>query len=260
MITLLTDFGLADYFVPAVKGVILSINPAVQILDLTHDVPAHDVRGGAFTLAACCWEFPPGTIHLAVVDPGVGSERRAILVEAGGHRFVGPDNGLFSFIYARHPEARVFHLNRSDFFRPTISPTFHGRDLFAPVAAHLSLGVAPSAMGDQIKDFICFDLPQPTRNSQQLIGHVLHIDRFGNCITNLTERDLPLDQARRSRALFCGRTLTQFGTHFAEAVNREALFAYPGSAGYWEVALWCASAAEALGARVGDQFQMTLEA
>ena len=257
MITLLTDFGLADYFVPAVKGVILALHPPAKIIDLTHDIPAQDVCGGAFTLGACYRDFPPGTIHLAVVDPGVGSERRPIVVQAGGHLFAGPDNGLFSFVYAREAQVRVYHAQRQEFFRPHLSATFHGRDVFAPLAAWLARGVHPASFGPEISDYVRLDLPPPHFDSHSniLTGQVIHLDRFGNCITDLTEKELPRDVAPRTFHLG-GQPVTQFGTHFAGAARRDELFAYLGSAGYWEVALWCASAAARFG--IAREAQVTV--
>jgi S-adenosyl-L-methionine hydrolase (adenosine-forming) len=253
MITLLTDFGLADYFVPAVKGAILSIHPAAQLIDLTHEIVAHDVESAAFTLGACYRDFPAGTIHLAVVDPGVGSARRALAVEAGGQRFVGPDNGIFSLIYAREAGVRVFEITRDDLFRHPVCATFHGRDVFAPVAAHLSRGVEARELGPEIRDYVRLELAAPERLAQGRIrGCLIQVDRFGNCTTNLTERELRLEPARRFAMLrVAGRRITQFGSHYAEAERKEDLFAYLGSAGYWEIGVWCNSAADVLEARRG---------
>ncbi len=259
MITFLTDFGTADYFVPAVKGVILSINPQIQIIDLTHEIPAQDIAAGAFTLGACYRNFPAGTIHLAVVDPGVGSVRRAIVVQAGKHLFVGPDNGLFSYVYRREDRVRVFQIEREDLFCQPISATFHGRDMFAPIAAHLSKGLLPESVGRKVFDFVKLDLPEPTADEHgKIIGAILHIDRFGNCITNLTERELPNPQSATGNSqppklLFAGQQITQFGSHFEAATDKTSLFAYPGSAGFWEIALWCDSAAEKFAVKCGAE-------
>ncbi|MEP7338420.1 MAG: SAM-dependent chlorinase/fluorinase [Acidobacteriota bacterium] len=254
MITLLTDFGTADYFVPAVKGVILSINPQAQIIDLTHEIPAHDIAAGAFTLGACYHNFPAGTIHVAVVDPGVGSARRAIVVRAGKQLFVGPDNGIFSYVYAWESQVTVFQIEREEYFRQPVSATFHGRDMFAPVAAWLSRGLAAEAVGREIHDYVKVEIPQPVtdKSGQRVVGSILHIDLFGNCITNLTERELPPDQSA-IKMLFAGREVTCFGSHFAEAGSADDLFAYLGSAGYWEIALWCDSVAGLLAVRRGAE-------
>ncbi len=251
MITLLTDFGTADYFVPAVKGVILTLNPQAQLVDLTHDIPAQDIHAGALTLGACWQNFPSGTIHLAVVDPGVGSARRPIVVQADQHIFVGPDNGLFSFVYARAKQVNVFHATKAEFFRPHLSATFHGRDVFAPLAAWLSRGVHPSSFGTIVNDYVRFDLPQPQLDAQTglLTGSVIHIDRFGNCITNITERECQQPSSIRIGS----HVVRQFGSHFAQAARQDELFAYLGSAGYWEIALWGASAAEQCGIERGAQ-------
>jgi S-adenosylmethionine hydrolase len=256
MITLLTDFGTTDYFIPAVKGVILSINPDIQIVDLTHEIPAQDIGAGAFTLGACYHNFPPGTIHVAVVDPGVGSARRAIVVRARDYLFVGPDNGVFSYAYAQEPQTNVFQIEREEYFRHPVSTTFHGRDVFAPVAAWLSRGLAVEAVGREISDYVKLGLPQPKTDlpHKRVIGTILHIDHFGNCITNLTARELPPECMGQSaiKLLFAGHEITHFGSHFAQAPKDEP-FAYLGSAGFWEIAVWCDSAARRLGIERGAE-------
>ncbi|HZS06392.1 MAG TPA: SAM-dependent chlorinase/fluorinase [Blastocatellia bacterium] len=254
MITLLTDFGTADYFVPAVKGVILSLNPQAAIVDLTHEIPAHDIEAAAFTLGACWHNFPPGTIHLAVVDPGVGSERRVIVVEAGGQMFVGPDNGIFSYVYARDPAARAYHVTRGDLFGHVVSATFHGRDVFAPVAAHLSLGARTESLGYKISNFQRFDLPAPAPDESGVgvTGAIIHIDRFGNCITSLTTHELNPAALKENPKLTAGHhEIKRFCTHYAQMPASDEPFAYLGSAGYWEIAVWQGSAARMLGAQRG---------
>src|SRR5215208_7621540 len=154
VITLLTDFGTADYFVGAVKGAILSVNPAATIVDITHEIPPQDVAAGAFTLLAAYKTFPAGTIHVAVVDPGVGSIRRPIILSANEQFFVGPDNGLFTYIYDREPSHRTFHVTADRYFRPEPSTTFHGRDIFAPVAAALSKGLNARKFGPMISNAV----------------------------------------------------------------------------------------------------------
>jgi S-adenosylmethionine hydrolase len=252
MITLLTDFGAADYFVPALKGAILSIHPPAQIIDLTHEIAPQDIAAGAFTLGACWRDFPPGTTHLAVVDPGVGSARRAIVVAAERQFLVGPDNGLFSYIYAQTNSRRVYHAIRTDLFRPHPSSTFHGRDIFAPLAAHLDRGLGPASVGPEIIDYVKFELSQPQLDQTAgatgaLVGEIIHVDRFGNCITNLTAREL--DPSRVPADTFfeiASTKVTRFKSHFAANPGSDAPFAYLGSAGYWEIGLWCDSAASRL--------------
>jgi len=256
MITLLTDFGLSDYFVPAVKGVILTINPEARIIDITHDVAAHDIQAAAFTLGACYHNFPAGTIHVVVVDPGVGSSRRAIVAAAGGHFFVGPDNGVFSFVYARESKLRVFHITNNRYFRHPVSATFHGRDVFAPVAAHIDRGASPEDIGAEIEDYVRFEIPR-TRSIEArglIQGRIIHIDRFGNCVTSFTAAELKPDEITPSTKINVrGREVKRFNAYFAEAADRDDLFAYPGSAGFWEIALWRRSAAEFINARRGDE-------
>src|ERR1700694_3990292 len=184
IITLLTDFGSQDYFVGAVKGAILSINPQVIIVDITHEIPPQDIEAAAFNLLATYKDFPAATIHVAVVDPGVGSARKPILIECGEQFFVGPDNGIFSWICEREGDFRAIHLTNEDFFRHPVSATFHGRDIFAPVAAALSTGVAITEFGQKVGDYVRLDPLRPVAASDGSIeGRVIHIDRFGNCIT-----------------------------------------------------------------------------
>src|SRR5262249_24004914 len=219
MITLLTDFGLSDYFVPAVKGVILTISPETKIIDITHDVAAQDVQSAAFLLGACYHNFPTGTVHVAVVDPGVGSSRRAIVVVTGDYFFVGPDNGIFSFVYVRETDVRVYRIMNDQHFRHPVSPTFHGRDVFGPVAAHLARGVKPEEIGEEIEDYVRAELPRPRFVEPQGVieGRVIHIDRFGNCVTNFTEVELKPEAIKSSTKIyFGGREIRQFTTHFAE--------------------------------------------
>ncbi|MGH9754745.1 MAG: SAM hydrolase/SAM-dependent halogenase family protein [Blastocatellia bacterium] len=270
MITLLTDFGLSDYFVPAVKGVILTINPEARIIDITHDVAAHDIHAAAFTLGACYHNFPAGTIHVVVVDPGVGSSRRAIVADAGGYFFVGPDNGVFSFVYVHELKPRVFHITNDRYFRHPVSATFHGRDIFAPVAAHIARGARLEDLGAEIEDYVRFEIPRPrlieTRRggysppASVIEGRVIHIDRFGNCVTNFTSAELKPDEIAPSTKIYIGgREVRRFNAYFAEATDQDDLFAYPGSAGFWEIALWRRSAAEFINAHRGDEVILAKE-
>jgi S-adenosylmethionine hydrolase len=259
IITLLTDFGTADYFVGAMKGVILSINPEAVVVDITHEVAPQDVREGAFTLGAACVSFPAGTIHVAVVDPGVGSARRGILVAGAGQYFVGPDNGLFGFVSERDGGARVFELTNEKYFGPKVSATFHGRDIFAPVAAALSKGVAPEEFGEEIKDHVRLPCLKPQRTAGGTIeAEIIHIDRFGNCVTNLTPAELDEGMiAAGARLTVNGREITSFRRFFSEGGDSPGeLFAIWGSAGYLEIAANRARAASLLNAERGQKIQV----
>lgn len=255
LITLLTDFGTADYFVGAMKGVILSINRDARIVDITHEIPPQDIVAGAFNLMAAYESFPAETIHVAVVDPGVGSSRRPILVSDGRQFFVGPDNGLFSYIYERELEARVFHLTNTQYFRPSVSATFHGRDVFAPVAGALSLGVSPEQLGDEIKDYVRLPHLVPKTSAENvMVASIIHIDRFGNCITNLKPEHLTEAMLAAGASLnINGRKITALRRFFAEDTEAPGeLFLIRGSAGYLEIAAYHASAAQLLGAERGQ--------
>jgi len=242
-ITLLTDFGTADYFVGAMKGVILSINPQAVIVDITHEIPAQDVAAGAFQLLAAYDTFPSGTIHVAVVDPGVGSSRRPIVVAAGNYFFVGPDNGIFTHIYDRNPSFQAFHITDEKFFRHPVSNTFHGRDIFAPVAAALSTGVDSSSLGPRISD------PIPLFKSAK--PQVIHIDHFGNLITNITR-----EQFKEGTTLSVnGTAIRALRKFFGEQMGEEP-FAIWGSTGFLEIAVNGRSAAEILGVKLGDRITL----
>jgi S-adenosyl-L-methionine hydrolase (adenosine-forming) len=255
LITLLTDFGTADYFVGAMKGVILSLSPASRIVDITHEIPPQDVEVGAFVLMAVYRDFPAGTIHVAVVDPGVGSARRPLLVVAGGHSFIGPDNGIFGYIYEREADSRVFHLNRADYFRPQRSATFHGRDVFAPVAGALANGTGAAELGDEIGDYVRLPGLAPSKLADgSLDARVIHIDHFGNCITNVTRDELTEEMIERGARLVVGATeVTSFRRFFAEGSEAPGeLFGIWGSAGLLEIAALNASAARLLRAQRGQ--------
>jgi S-adenosylmethionine hydrolase len=257
IITLLTDFGTEDYFVGAMKGIILTRCPAAVIVDITHAIPPQDVRAGAFTMNAVYANFPIGSIHLAVVDPGVGSSRRPVLVEAAGHLFVGPDNGLFSMILDRVPDGKVRHVTNTDYFLPNPSSTFHGRDIFAPVAAALARGVPPEDLGPIIQDPERFGFPEcESLMDGSMVGSVIHIDHFGNCVTNFAPDQLqPLLTARS----FCLRVndheIHQLSRTYSEATPGEP-FAIIGSAGFLEISVLCSSAARELKITVGDPVKL----
>ncbi|MFL6228911.1 MAG: S-adenosyl-l-methionine hydroxide adenosyltransferase family protein [Pyrinomonadaceae bacterium] len=258
LITLLTDFGTTDYFVGEMKGAILTVNPRATVVDITHEIPAHDVEAGAFTLLAAHAAFPAGTIHVAVVDPGDGSERRALVAECSGQLFVAPDNGLLSYVCERDSAARFFRATNRKFFRETVSHTFQGRDILAPVAAALSLGTPPRETGEEIDDPVRLPRLAPRVGGDgTLEASIIHIDRFGNCVTNITPRDLGGEQAAcRVTLRLDGHTIYSFRRFFADAAPESSDTVSPfmiwGSAGFLEIVAFQASAAELLGARRGQ--------
>lgn len=253
VVTLTSDFGQADWYVGAMKGVILSIAPDVILVDISHDIRPHDIRQAAFILYAAVPCFPPGSIHLVVVDPGVGSARRPVAVRTDQAHFVAPDNGVLSHVLAvaQDPPAMAVVLNNPHFHRQPVSRTFHGRDIFAPAAAHLARGLPLENLGDPIADLVTFPVPAPLpRPGGGWQGHVLHIDRFGNLILDVREEDL--GAADRVVIEVAGRRITGLSRTYAEAAPGE-LLAYVGSTrGHLEVALREGNAAESLGLAVGD--------
>ena len=255
LITLLTDFGATDYFVAAVKGVILAANPNACLVDITHEIAPQDIEAGAFTLLAAYSSFPHGTIHLAVVDPGVGSSRRPILIKACEQFFVGPDNGIFSYVCDQSAGPEIVHLTNTKYFRQPVSPTFNGRDIFAPVAAALSNGTKPSELGEKINDCVKLKpLKAETSLSGEIIGRIIHIDRFGNCVTNITQAKLTPDMiASGAKLRLKSKVVKSFRSYFAEDTgSQDKVFAIWGSAGFLEIGAAGESAAGVLNARRGD--------
>ena len=259
LITMTTDFGEADYFVASMKGVIYSINPSAEIVDLTHLIPPHDIYAAAFALRCCYEDFPKNTIHLVVVDPGVGSARRPIMVMADDYNFIGPDNGVFSYIYQSAHVNRVVHFTADHYFRQPVSSTFHGRDVFAPCAAYVSKLVDWRMMGEEVSDPVRFNTPTPVVVSEkQIQGTVIHIDRFGNLVTNITPAELTEERIRAGARVRIGKhEAARVLTHFAEA-NKDELFAYFGSAGFLELAVPRQSAARVVEARRGIEIEVVV--
>jgi len=238
IITLTTDYGTDDHLVGTVKGVILRINPEVTIVDITHHVTPFDLLDGALAIGAAYSYFPPKTIHVVIVDPGVGTERRPLLVSGQNHYFIAPDNGVLSLVYEREPNVVVRHATAEHYFLQPLSKTFHGRDVFAPVAAWLSKGWQTPAMGDEISDYKKMALPRPKPGAAGVKGLVLKIDPFGNLVTNFRAEDLS-SVAQNGAGLNM-----QVGTHavnrlvdtFARGKAGEPV-AYIGSSGYLEIAI-----------------------
>lgn len=249
IITLTTDFGTRDGFVGVMKGVILGINPHVTLVDITHEIEPQNIAQGAFILANAVPYFPPNTIHLIIVDPGVGSARRALAAQVDATFFVAPDNGVLSFVL--RPSSFVVSVTNPAYFLPRVSTTFHGRDIFAPVAAHLSLGVPLDALGTRLDDWVQLASERATRHDDRIIGRVVYIDRFGNAITNIGEDMLRgLDRARLMVHIGA-HTLRGIRTTYADASPGEAL-ALVSSSWHVEIAVREGNAAHALGIRIGD--------
>ncbi len=253
IIALLTDFGTKDYFVGAMKGAILSINPCVNIVDITHDIEPQNVAAASFTLRACYENFPPKTVFVAVVDPGVGSHRKAILVETNEHYFIAPDNGLLSFVFNEKSRFKVFELTNERYFAEKVSATFHGRDVFAPVAAHLSKDTAADLFGARTEDYVRFQelKPHPI-NENTIEAAVIHADCFGNLITNLTGDDVPENFTLEIN----GTTINKRRNFFAEASEGE-IFMIVGSADFLEIVALRDSAQRLLDVAVGQRIIVT---
>lgn len=253
IVTLMTDFGTVDGYVAAMKGALLSVNPRATIIDVTHHVPTQDITEAAFQLATVWYAFPAGTIHVIVVDPGVGSDRRAVVVEAGDHYFVAPDNGLLTLVAANVPPARVVTLDRTEYFRADVSSTFHGRDIFAPVAGHLSAGtVTLGQLGSDAEVDSLVRLPWAAAQDTPTRIHapVVSVDRFGNCRTLITRRQLPSDLS--SLFVRCG-DLTIRGIHrtYTDVAIGKTMALF-GSHGGLEIAVRGGSAAQSWEIRRGD--------
>jgi S-adenosylmethionine hydrolase len=254
IITLLTDFGLRDHFVAAMKGVLLSLNPDLVLIDLSHLIPPQDIYSGAFTLGQAYSNFPPGTIHLAVVDPGVGTARKALIASAGAHFFVAPDNGILTYVLRDNENHEVYEITSDHYFRKPVSSTFHGRDVFAPIAAWISRDIPLPRFGAKLPDPILLKIPTPKKVQDSLIqGHILAVDHFGNLITNLMPGDIPpYDRANpRSCKILAGKhEITCFRQAYAEGSSEE-IFVLPGSTGYLEIAAKGRSAASLLSMKAG---------
>jgi S-adenosyl-L-methionine hydrolase (adenosine-forming) len=251
-IALLTDFGTKDYFVGAVKGAILSINRQATIVDITHEIAPQNIAAAGFMLRACYKNFPEKTIFIAVVDPGVGSDRRAILVETADYYFLAPDNGLLSLVFDAEKEFKVFELKNKSFFAVNVSRTFHGRDIFAPVAAHLSNGVQPDKFGAEIESFVVMEAAAPRKISESEIeAEVICVDRFGNLITNLRKTDL----TEGFTLEVGGATVNELLQFYSES-SAGGLFIIEGSAGFLEIAAFQKSAQEILRVEAGEKISV----
>jgi len=270
IITLTTDFGLTDAYVATMKGVILGINPEAKLIDICHSIKPQNIPQAAFVLSTAYQFFPQKTVHLVVVDPGVGTERRAIVLRTPSAEFVAPDNGVLSYVLQASsaepvadninpqqtglkPGLEAVVINKPQFWRTPVSPTFHGRDIFAPVAALLSLGFPPINFGEAVTSMTVLPLSEPRRRPDgSLVGHVLHIDNFGNLITNIKSSDLP--SAKQPITIEIGSHLISGISHtYAEG---KGLLTLIGSSGYLEVSLKGGSASAFLDAEVGGEVRL----
>lgn len=259
IITLTTDYGTSDHLVGVLKGVILSINPDVNIIDITHRVLAHDVLDGALTIGQAYKYFPPKTIHLVVVDPGVGTPRRPVLVAGDQHYFIAPDNGVLSSVYDQSEALYVWNITSEHYFRNPVSNTFHGRDIFAPVAAWLSKSWQSSSFGEPITDFVRFALPKPKVVGDLIKGAVLRVDHFGNLITNITAEDVPALVAIDGKftiRLGNGQVSKVVQT-FAQGAPGEVV-GIIGSSGFLEISVNKGNAARTLAAARGAEVTVEL--
>ena len=256
LITLTTDFGLSDHFVASMKGVILGISPGAEIVDVSHDVAPYGIAEAAFIISQAYADFPKKTVHVVVIDPGVGTSRRPLLVTAAGQYFIAPDNGVLSMVYSREKHS-VRAITNTRYFRRPVSDTFHGRDIFAPCAARLAKGASAAGFGKPVRDYIRLALDRPARAGERAWnGTVLKIDRFGNVITNFLASEFAAVRTRRF-SLTAGARITAFARTFAECAPGE-IFALAGSAGFLEIAMNQGSAARELGVAAGAPLSLAI--
>jgi S-adenosyl-L-methionine hydrolase (adenosine-forming) len=263
IITLLTDFGTKDHFVPAMKAVILSIAPQAQIVDLSHDVPAHDILEAGFILRSCFSYFPSRTIHVVVVDPTVGSSRKPIIVATDNYYFVAPDNGVLSLVYDAEPVSTVVEIGAEHLMLPEVSKTFHGRDIFAPAAAWLARGTDMLNFGDPITEYSKMTLPKAKMVGDSLMkGNVLYVDRFGNLITNISREDFAGAREKVPgtdvKILIAKQEISGLKEYYAEVQKGEMIGVF-GSTNFLEIAQNQGSAARTLGVGRGAEVGILLK-
>ena len=261
IITLLTDFGLRDHFVAAMKGVMLDLNPTLNLVDISHLVPPQDIRTGAYLLGLAYDCFPSGTIHLVVVDPGVGTDRRVLVATAGGHYFVAPDNGILSYVHKNNEDFHAYEVTADHYYRKPVSNTFHGRDIFAPVAAWISRDVPLQQLGNELEEPVLMEIPMPARVKEGLIqAAIMAVDHYGNLVTNLTPGHLPeFDPAKPLpfKILAGNKQITTYHKNYGEAKQGE-IFIIEGSTRYIEISMRGTSAAAALGLKAGNPIGIVL--
>jgi S-adenosylmethionine hydrolase len=262
IISLLSDFGVKDPYVAEMKAVILSINPQAQVIDITHQIGKFNIRMGAYVLASAAPYFPPSTVHVAVVDPGVGTERRPIIVETSCSFYVGPDNGLLMLAAHKEHIKNVYTIDNPKYMLPNVSRTFHGRDVFAPAAAHLTRGTKPSTFGPAINDYIVPDFAKPVAKDRGLRGEILHIDDFGNIISNISAEDLKKMGFTEGCSLLVRVGNKILSVMFCSAYSEVPVgtpLALIGGSNFLEVAVNQGSAATVFGAKVEEAFSVSGE-
>jgi S-adenosylmethionine hydrolase len=259
VITLLTDFGTSDHYVGAMKGVMLGICPDAQLVDITHEIRPYQIADAAFTLSQAWPYFPAGSIHLIVVDPGVGSSRRPLVAEADGHIFVAPDNGVLTLVQNSAAGFNARQISAERFFRQPVSRTFHGRDIFAPVAAHLAQGVRPEEFGNRIGDPVTLPFANPLRTGpESWTGTVLHVDRFGNIVTNFRWPDFSEVVRTRFEIGISASRVNVYYANYSSAAQGE-FFVINGSSGYLEISSNQQDAASLLAVSAGSEIKLRLD-
>ncbi|MCE9529100.1 MAG: SAM-dependent chlorinase/fluorinase [Planctomycetales bacterium] len=257
LVTLTTDFGISSPYVAQMKGVLLSFCPEIHLLDITHGIHPQNVAEGAIVLADVTPFFPADTLHIAVVDPGVGTARRLLYVEAGEQKYLLPDNGLLTLVAGRSPPSLIISLENRNYWRNSVSSTFHGRDILAPVAAQLCRGVSPRALGPQVADFIHLPLPEAAVGPGRIAGHITYIDSLGNLITNITQEQLAqIGLLAESEVSLLGKTIVGIGNAYADAPPG-SLTALCDSQGRLEIAMVNGSAAREMTALAGTAVEVT---
>jgi len=259
LITLITDFGIEDTYAGVLKGVILSISPGCRIVDITHHIPPQDVRAACFALSTAYAYFPKGTIHLVIVDPGVGGKRRPLLIETEDYFFIGPDNGVFTAILVKLGLKSVIEITNREYFLEEVSSTFHGRDIFAPVAAHCANGCPSSRFGPPVSDYVLLDWPQPSVvKPGEAQGTILHIDRFGNLVTSFSRDYIKQMTGNRTFRIECaGRIITQMVPSYSCAQPGELCGVFDSS-NYLEISVTNGSARDILNVQCGDSVKITV--
>jgi len=258
IITLTSDFGLQDHYVSAMKAAVLEVEPEARLVDISHEIPPQDIMAGAWVIRNVAFMYPKGSIHLVVVDPGVGTKRHPVIVKMNGHYFVGPDNGIFSLLYDQYKYEAV-KLNKPKYWRKSRGNTFDGRDIFGPVAAHLSNGVPMQEMGDPIEEMVVYHWAVPIGDKDGLQGWVLHIDRFGNLITNITESLIREYVGDRKLKVYVGTTVVNDIVNTFGDVEEGDPAVFIGSSGMLEIGINKGNAAELLSVHKGAQISLVLQ-